>query len=163
MFHQIFTIFKISLPNSTGRYSLYVMCCSSAMRTRRASWNNFSSFHCGFRRYSSSASRLCSRKKRVCMAVNPMSWLTLESPLTNTKIKRYWRQECQMCQSNQLYQPWSSVSPCHSRYNLYFASQVATVVGLGSWTSSNVHLVFLAADPPGRCLSRKLLTHRASG
>ena len=56
------------------------MCWNWAFTTRLDSWNRVSSFHLGFNFFSSLATRLCSRRNKVCIAPNGGCSLTRRSP-----------------------------------------------------------------------------------
>lgn len=64
----------------TGKYSEYVMCCSSAIVSRRASWNNFSSDHAGLTCFNFKACTLWFLTHSVCIKVNNGCWFTRLSP-----------------------------------------------------------------------------------
>lgn len=64
----------------SGKNSLYVTCCISAMTILLASWNSSSSVHVGFRAANWSATLLCSRIHTVCMTARSTCSLALESP-----------------------------------------------------------------------------------
>ena len=74
------------LPRMAGRYSLYVMCCNSAVTMRLVSWKTVSAFQVGLNAANCLAMRLCSRIHRVCMMVNIGFSLTRESPASGHRL-----------------------------------------------------------------------------